>query len=237
MSGLRSEENPDKRISALSFREYRKTDLERCVKITAEAWPELVPGGLDVATMEWYGWPATWKIVACDSDSAVGLLFGRINSEVGALGRIRTSFGHATVYLKMLLGLYGKTPNKLASLRGGMAGDKDIAKNSPEVDGEITYLVVDSRYRGMGIGKELVRRFAEHAKEEGAKDISVYTTVPGSDLRFYEGYGFTRHGNSFRDGFMSVIRNEDVKAMFYVLDIGTATAAPHNGDGEKRVPR
>lgn len=212
---------------ALTFREYRKSDLERCVEITAEAWPELKPGGLDRATMEWYGWPATWKQVACVSDVPVGLLFGKMFGEIGPLGRLRASLSHAAVYVKMLFGLYGKTPNRLKSLRGGVAGDKDIAKNTPDADGEITYFVIDSAYRGRGIGKELLGRFVEHAKSRGASRISVYTTDPGSDWRFYETRGFTRY-STFRDGFMSVIRNEDVKAMFYVLEIGDNRIYPNH---------
>ena len=62
-------------LEAISFREYRLADLQRCVEITAGAWPELTRGGLDLATMEWYEWPATWKEVACVSDTAVGILF------------------------------------------------------------------------------------------------------------------------------------------------------------------
>jgi len=200
---------------ALSFRAYRPDDLQRCVEITAQAWPELKEGGLDIATMEWYGRPATWRDVACVSDVPVGMLFAKIFSDQK---RLRTPFAHFTVYMKMLLGLYGKTPHRLASLRGGMAGDRDTAKNAPDVDGEITYLVIDAAHRGKGIGKELLKRFTEHAKERGACRISVYTTNPGSDWRFYGTQGFKLY-SEFRDGFMSVIRNEDIKAMFYVLEI------------------
>lgn len=199
----------------LTFREYSKKDLQRCVEITVQAWPELKEGGLDIATMEWYGWPATWKDVACVSDVPVGILFAKIHRDQK---RLRGSLAHATVYTKMLLGLYGKTPHRLASVRGGIAGDRDTAKNAPDVDGEITYLVIDSAYRGKGIGKELLRRFLEHAKERSARRISVYTTDPGSDWQFYGTQGFKLY-SEFRDGFMSVIRNEDVKAMFYILEI------------------
>lgn len=43
--------------SPLSFRGYTSADLHRCVEITAQAWQELETGGLDVATVEWYGKP------------------------------------------------------------------------------------------------------------------------------------------------------------------------------------
>lgn len=203
----------------LTFREFRKSDIERCVEITAEAWPELKPGGLDLATIEWYGWSSTWREVACISDVPVGMLFGKIFSEMGFLGGTRTSISHAAVYTKMLLGIYGKIPHRFAYLKGGIRGDKDIADNVPDTDGEITYFVVDSSHRGMGIGRQLLSRYVAHAKERGSKKIAVYTTEPGSDLEFYENQGFKRY-SEFKDGFMSVVRNEEVKAMFYTLDIG-----------------
>jgi len=202
----------------ITFREYSENDLGRCIEITKQAWPELSPGGLDIATMEWYGWPATYREVICISGEVVGLLFGKVYSELGVRGRLRTPLAHFVVYTKMIFGLYGKIPHRLRSLRGGREGDRDIAKNSPDVDGEITYLVIDVAHRRKGIGRELVRRFANHARSKGAKSIAVYTTDPGGDWRFYERYGFTRF-STFRDGFLSVIRNEEVKAMFYVLDI------------------
>ena len=205
-------------LEALSFREYRRSDLQRCIEITAQAWPELKPGGFDLATMEWYGWPSTWRDVACISDAPVGMLFGRVYADEGALGRLRVKLAHATVYLKVFLGLYGRDSNRLSSLKGGLVGDRDIVKNAPEADGEITYLVIDSAHRGKGIGKELMGRFIEHARRGGASRICVYTTEPGSDWRFYENYGFTRY-SLFRDGFMSAVRKEEVKAMFYVLDL------------------
>jgi len=219
MSGSISIAGERERLEALSFREYRPADLQRCIDITAQAWPELTTGGLDLATMEWYGWLATWKEVACISDVPIGILFGKIDSDIGMLGRLRGQIAHAMVYLKILFGLYGKIPRRLAAVRGGLSSDRDFARNSPEADGEITYFVVDSAYRGMGIGKELIGRFIEHAKRKGARRISVYTTEPGSDWGFYENYGFKRY-SLFRDSFMTVIRNEEVKAMIYVLDVG-----------------
>jgi len=203
----------------LTFREFRKSDIGKCVEITAEAWPELKPGGLDLATIEWYGWSSTWREVACVSDVPVGMLFGKIFNEMGFLGGTKTSVLHAAVYLKMLLGRYGRVPHRFAYVKGGIQGDKDIDRNVPDTDGEITYFVVDSAHRGMGIGRQLLGRYIAHAKEMGSKTIAVYTTEPGSDLKFYENQGFKRY-SQFRDGFMSVVRNEEVKAMFYTLELG-----------------
>ena len=61
-------------------------------------------------------------------------------------------------------------------------------------------------------------RFIDYARKKGARRVSVYTTDPGSDWGFYESYGFRKH-SSFRDGFMSFARKEEVKAKIYILDI------------------
>ena len=205
-------------LEAISFREYRPTDLERCLRITASTWPEIMLGRLDLATLEWYGWPATWKEVACVSDSVVGLLWGKIFSDVGFLGGLRERLAHATAYLKLLLGFYGKIPHRLSLAKNGVIDGMSMARNYPEADAEVLYFVVDPAYRGKGIGKRLMDRFVEHAKSRGAKRISVYTVDPGSDLGFYERYGFKRY-SSFRDRFMSAIGNREVKGIIYVLDL------------------
>jgi len=219
MSGLQSGNSVEKNSETLTFREYRKTDRDRCVEITAQAWPELKEGGLDAATIDWYGRPATWKDIACVSDVPVGMLFAKIHRGNTIIRtKIRTKIIHATVYTKMLFGIYGKTPHRLSSIRGSMAGERDIDRNAPDVDGEISYLVIDSAYRGKGIGRGLMKRFVEHAREEGVHRISVYTTTPGSDWQFYGSQGFKLF-SEFKDGFMSIIRHEDIKAMYYVLEI------------------
>ena len=213
------DENP---LEALSFREYRPADLRRCVEITASAWPEFA-GNIDLTTIEWYGGSATWKEVACISDKVVGILFGKVYSDLSALGRLRIFLKHSIVYLKMFFGLYGKIPHRLTFIRAGMSDDRNIAANSPKVDGEIAFFAVDAAYRRKGIGKVLMDRFINHAKMKGARRISVYTTDPGSDWGFYEKYGFKKHG-SFRDHFMSFARKEEVMAIIYVLDLKTDLA-------------
>lgn len=60
--------------------------------------------------------------------------------------------------------------------------------------------------------------FIEHARMKGAKRISVYTTEPGSDWRFYEKHGFQKY-SSFNDSFMTLLRNEEVRGIVYVPDI------------------
>ncbi|MDH4123484.1 MAG: GNAT family N-acetyltransferase, partial [Thermoplasmata archaeon] len=138
---------------------------------------------------------------------------------LGARDSLKTSIAHLTIYMRMLLGIYGKIPHCLALIKGAMADERNISKNSREVDGEIGLLVVDSTHRRMGIGRQLIDSFLGHAKKKGARKISVYTIDPGSDWRFYEHYGFRKY-SSFRDNFMSLVQNEEVKGIIYVFDIG-----------------
>jgi len=201
----------------LSFREYRPTDSQRFVEIMASAWPKLARS-IHVASVEWYVGSATWKETACVSDRAVGVLFGKIDSDITSLGRLRIFLTHLTVYLKSLFGLYGRLPHRLTFIKRGISSERKIAINSPEVDGEITFFAVDTAYRRKGIGKALMGRFIDHAKKKGARRIFVYTTDPGSDWAFYERYGFRKH-NSFQDSFMSFAWKEEVTAIIYILDV------------------
>ncbi len=207
----------DRPLESLFFREYRRDDLQRCVEITANAWPELTTG-MPLISVEWYQGSATWKEVACVSEDLVGVLFGRLDSDLPVLGGLRITLNHMAVYLKVLFGLYGKVPHRFTLMRHAMSDDRKVAANTPEGDGEISFFAVDAAYRGKGIGTGLMSRFIDHAKKKGARRVSVYTTNPGCDFEFYERYGFRKH-SSFRDGFMSFARNEDVTALIFVLDL------------------
>jgi len=204
-------------LETISFREYRPADLQRCVEITADAWPEF-DRSMQLATVEWYLGSVTRKEVACISGIAVGVLFGKIDSDLTAFDRLKISLSHVKVYLKMFFGLYGRLPHRIAVIRNCLSTDRKIAANSPDIDVEVKFFAVDAAYRGKGIGQALMGRFIDHAKNKGAKKIFVYTTAPGSDWTFYERYGFRKH-SSFRDDYMSFARKEEVAAIFYVLDI------------------
>jgi GNAT superfamily N-acetyltransferase len=57
---------------------------------------------------------------------------------------------------------------------------------------EIWGLIVDEAYRGNGIGKELIARVKQWAKQKGVKKLRVRTNVKRKDAhRFYFREGFT----------------------------------------------
>jgi len=148
----------------------------------------------------------------------VGLLFGTIYSDLRALGKLKVPLMHATVNAKVLLGLYGKTPDRLAWIMGGIATEKDIERSRAEADGKINLFVIDPAYRGKGIGKDLLQRFVEHAISRGASRISV-DSLEFESWGFYVKNGFTKLSATFRDALHSRIRNEDVRGYQFVMDI------------------
>ena len=209
---------------SLSFREFRHTDTERCVEITDKAWPEL-ERPMSIATVEWYLSSSTCTEVACIDDKMVGLLFGKIDRDLSSLGRMRIRLAHANVYLRVLFGLYGRVPDRMSVIRCATTDDRNIAANTPSVDGEVVFFAVDADYRKQGIGRALMDRFVHRARKAGARKISVCTSDPGSDWGFYERYGFTKH-SSFKDNLMSRARKEEVKALIYLLDIDKSRSKP-----------
>jgi len=203
-------------IEGLTFRNYGKKDFQRCVEITAKAWPELT-GGRAAADVEGYLWPSTWRQLACMDNVPVGLLFGTIYRDLGALRKLKVPLMHASVNAKVLMGLYGKTPDRLAWIVGGIATEKDIKRGRAEADGKIDLFVIDPAYQGKGIGKDLLQGFVEHAISRGASRISV-DSLEFESWGFYVKNGFTKLNATFRDALHSKIRNEDVKGYQFVMD-------------------
>ncbi len=201
----------------VSFREYRPSDSRRFFEIMESTWPELTRS-IHACSVEWYENSATWREVACSSGAVVGILFGKTDTDETAFGNLKMRLARTVVWLKLLLGLYGKLPRRLTAIRQAMSVDRRIGENTPDVDGDVTFFAVDAGHQRKGIGKALMDRFIAHAKAGGAKRISVYTIDPGSNLPFYEGYGF-RRVSSFPDGFMSFSTGEEVTAMIYVLEL------------------
>ena len=203
-----------------TFREYEKKDFERCVEITALAWPELT-GGRAAADVEGYLWPSTWRQLACVDNVPVGFLFGTMYSDLGALGKLKVPLMHAAVNAKVLLGLYGRTPDRLAWVMGGIATGRDIERSRAEADGKIGLFVIDPAYQGKGIGKDLLHRFVEHALSRGAGRISV-DSLEFEGWGFYVKNGFTKLDATFRDALFSRIRNEEVRGYQFIMEIKKA---------------
>jgi len=209
----------------VQFRDFRRSDIEICAKISADAWPEtanVTGSGDTVRTMtlyvEFYYYSATWLDVACVDGQVVGLLFGRIDRDQGMLGKNRSRLGHVRVYLKLLTGRYWKGADRFKLVRSAMSDDRNIVANSPDADGEVMLFVVDGRFQGRGIGKALMDRFLQQARKANSKRITVSTNDIGCNWGFYDKYGFKLQG-SFRDSFTSIVRKQEIKNLIFSIDL------------------
>lgn len=58
-------------------------------------------------------------------------------------------------------------------------------------DGEISILIVNSEYRGQGIGKKLLLEIFEYAKKDNIKKLQILTDESCNYI-FYEKFGCTK---------------------------------------------
>jgi ribosomal protein S18 acetylase RimI-like enzyme len=207
----------------VAFRPYGKTDLDVCSRLAVDTWIELsrlVSGkSLDEvmrAYVESSYYLSTWREVACVSGSVVGFIFGRIKSDFKPVNMVFSFYYYSVMILKLLLGGYWRI-GKFAFLRKLASTESKAMMCSPRVDGRIELFAVDSKYRGMGIGRELANRFISVARRRRVKSVSL-STDSLSNWRFYEIYGFQRYC-SFYDDVNSYLDNRDLKGYIYKIDI------------------
>lgn len=55
-------------------------------------------------------------------------------------------------------------------------------------DGEISILILDKNYRGRGLGKKMLQKIFEYAKDDNVKCLQILTDE-SSNFRFYESLG------------------------------------------------
>ena len=86
----------------------------------------------------------------------------------------------------------GGAPTMFVALRGGKAAgtaaldDEDMATH-PELKPWLASVYTDEKYRGQGLGKMLVQRVIQEARQAGEKKLYLYTH---DRQRFYERYGW-----------------------------------------------
>jgi ribosomal protein S18 acetylase RimI-like enzyme len=211
-------------MDELYFRQFNGKDMARCSEIAVDVWPivsALVPKENAVefmsACVEISRLWSTWLEVACILDTVVGLLFGRIDTDRDLITELKTSLSYWVIGMKLIFQRYGRLSKPFTFLRRFISTQTKARRSSPKSDAEVTLFVVDSKYRGRGIGKALMDRFIDTAREKGVRVIMLYTG-PMNNWRFYERYGFKRCG-TFDDDLSSYLKNEDMKGFIYAMDI------------------
>ena len=223
-------EAPSSAHGDVAFRSYRPSDLTVCGRLAKEAFPYGRGSERENSskwTMEGYIESSllysTWSEVACVGDEVVGFLFGRIEKTWKGRNRFRPLITELAMTARFLL----RDPLMLARSLGLMWNvwitEAKLAEHRPESDAEIELLIVDSRHRGKGIGKQLADRFLGAAKNAGARVATLYTEDLQSNYRFYESYGFKRV-DTFYDDVTSYFAGKPSTAIIYALDLKRSEA-------------
>lgn len=217
----------------LSFRPFHPDDLHTCAELSADAWPvvsALVPGQDTVKLMHAYvelgRLPATRLEVACISGKVIGLLFGRVNVEYGTTRKLAALLSGFKIGARAILGKYGRLSKPLIFLRKAIKTDSRVKQHMPESDAVVVLFVVDAEHRGKGIGRALMDRFVNTAKNGGAQTIALHTDQLSS-WQFYEKYGFTRH-RTFTEVLSSHLKGENVAGFTYILNVDSPKVGPEH---------
>jgi GNAT superfamily N-acetyltransferase len=161
--------------------------------------------------------PSTRQEVACISDEAVGLLFGRMDSDCTPATELKTLLASLRMGCRAILGRYGRIKKPLTLLRKGITTSTLVKKHLPETDAIVKLFVVDSEHRGKGIGRALMDRFVAAAKSKRARVIALHTDQLSS-WWFYEKYGFKRWG-TFTEVVSSYLKGKDLEGYTYVMEL------------------
>ena len=209
----------------LSFRKYMPSDLGRCAELAHQAWPmrgnpNPEPGERSMFEpwVESSSMSATWTEVAIISGEVVGFLFGSVDNMKKKSGALEDLGNMLWMFRRVLSGDIHRWMIRIRSALGFFFTQFRLEVNKPEADADISLLIVDSRFRGKGIGRTLVDRFVKVAKDAGAHTVMLFTDDKISNWKFYEIYGF-RKVNSFPDSISTYFAGERANAMYYVLDL------------------
>jgi ribosomal protein S18 acetylase RimI-like enzyme len=209
----------------VTFRVYTPEDLERCAMLAVQAWPMRGSSGPEQSEPSGFetwigstGRSSTWTEVAVVSGEVVGFLFGSVDKmkkegdPLGKLGDMFWMFGEF---------FSGNRHRWRITLRTALSfffTQFRLEVNRPDADADISLLIVDSRFRGRGIGKGLVDRFIRMARDAGAYAVTLFTDDKISNWKFYELYGFKKVV-SFYDGISTYFAGERANAIYYVLEL------------------
>ena len=216
MTGPSTQDNPQ-------VREFQPGDMVACTRLAWDAWAADSVGPdeeIDPLVMEGYVRSflvrSNWKVVACDSQGVIGLLFGRIGGKrpkggSGPMGSELAMIPH------FLLGVNDQHISPIVLIHFFLTEFK-VFVNVPRSDAEINLIIVDRKHRGKGLGRMLMDRFIAEAREAGCRLATLYTDDQMSNWRFYEIYGFRRVG-TFHDNLTSYFAEKKATGIVYELDL------------------
>jgi len=187
------------RAPDIRFRGYQPGDIPECARLARDAWPagpamaskEIELSGME-GYMEYSLEASNWTDIAYTPNEVIGFLFGRIDRFPDKEPPKRSVLGEVPSLLRSIMDREHRNIKLLTFGLSVALTEFKLKLNTPRSDAAIEMFIVDSRFREMGIGSQLLGRFLAAAKGSGAKLVTVYTDEMMSNWRFYENRGFRR---------------------------------------------
>ena len=117
----------------------------------------------------------------------------------------------------LIIGKYGKFKGRLGYLNSMMKTNAQVESICRDFDSEVMLFIVDSNFRGKGIGRELMNHLVDYARNNGKKSVYLYTDIR-SNRKFYEIYGFTKLAD-FHDYHLSYVLGKKTMSFIYKIDL------------------
>jgi len=207
----------------VSFRRHEPGDIKACGRLARQAWPA-GPGkaskDVEQASMEEYMQHAldssNWADIACADGRMIGFLFGRIDG-LDAVPE-QSHLGETVSLSRSILEHDGRDLRLLGFIWSLALTELKLKLNTPPSDASVEMFIVDSEWRGKGVGSALLERFLQAAGGARARVVTVYTDDLMSDWRFYERRGF-RVVATFHDNITSYYSGSRARGIIFSLDL------------------
>lgn len=199
----------------IHYRPYVHSDLDRCAALAVDAWPiASVISENSHSLMKAYVKSSLllsdYTEVCYTAGEVVGFLFGLTHKKLPGL---KARFELNRLFWRFVVGRYGPSERRFRFLASFVLTLLKVELLCLRFDSEVELFVVDSEYRGRGIGRSLIDHFVEHLREENKRTVYLYTNMV-SNWGFYERYGFIKY-REFYDNQLSFLRGTKTHGYIY----------------------
>lgn len=178
------------------FREYRKEDREYIEDMIRKTWnydkfcsPKVAKKMAKTYFINCFA-NQTYTKVATIENKVVGIIMGKQVKKFKCpiWLRIKQIISNISIYLS-------KEGRSAIKIFGNVTKIDDILlkETNKNYDGEVALFVMDSDYRGKGIGGKLFKYLLDYMKEIKANEIFLFTDT-SCNYKFYEHKGMNRRG-------------------------------------------
>ncbi|MDD2981067.1 MAG: GNAT family N-acetyltransferase [Hespellia sp.] len=188
--------NETKINETIIFREYKESDHFALSEIIRKTWqydqlcsPKTAKK-LSCTYLDCCLTDQTFTQVAVADGIPVGIIMGKNNRTHKCPLRFRLKLIKSAAML--FFSKEGRRISKIFSCVEDI--DKNLQKNSPiSYQGEVTFFAIDSKFRGMGLGKKLFQSLQNYMKSENIHNFFLFTDTT-CNYPFYEHQGMIRRG-------------------------------------------